>query len=326
MAFNLFIKVVIVEKGATTILRIVIFRLAFFGDILVAFPILRELRAKYKNDFITFVSHPASLPLAQAWGLADEVQEPDKDLFIELYADDGIHAPKTLKLFQQTDLAISLMRNCTDEMISNLLAAGVKEVIAASQYAAMHSSEYASKHVMEILAESIGMSHLDAGHIASFTTSNDDFCLFNRPIAIHPGRASDDPRCWLAASYVAVIHQLVRRKQPVLLLIGPDDTERFNEMQKHLTASLRSGMLTIMRNAPILQVAQTISKCKCYLGSDSGMTHLAALTGVPTIILSDPSITNSTQMGPLGPSVELIETPLKRLSVDWVLKSILKYV
>jgi heptosyltransferase III len=302
-------------------LRIVIMRHAFFGDVLITFPILRELRAKYKNDHIVFVGHPAALPLAQAWGLADEVQKPDENLYIELYADEGFHSPALLNLFHQADLVISLMRNRTDEMIKNLHAVGVKEVIAATEF----RSSLSSKHVMEVLAESIGMDNLDARHIASFTANSDDFCLFDGPVVIHPGRSRKDPRCWPAASYAAVIQQLVRRQQPVTLLAGPGDMEQLAEIRKRLPSSLPTGLLTIMENAPILQVAQAIAKSRCYLGSDSGITHLAALTGARTIALLGP--TNAAFMGPLGPAVELIQKdPLRRLSVDHVLTSVLKYL
>lgn len=302
-------------------MRIVIIRHMFLGDVLVTFPILRELRAKYKNDHIVFVGHPAALSLAQAWGLADEVQKPDENLYSELYSDEGFRTPALLNLFQQTDIAISLMRNRTDEMIRNLHAAGAKEVIAATQFGYGSSP----KHAMEMLAESIGMYHLDARHVAPFAINGDDFCLLDGPVVIHPGRSGKDPRCWPAASYAAVIQQLVRRQQPVILLAGPDDTEQLMKIRKRFPSALPTGMLTIMESAPILKVGQTIAKSRCYLGSDSGITHLAALTGARTIALLGP--TNATFMGPLGPSVELIQKdPLRRLSVDRVLASVLKYV
>ena len=123
-------------------MRIVIFRHTPIGDTVIAFPILRELRRKYKDDHITFIGNPAVVPLALAWGLADEAYEADAGLLNELYADEGIHTPEWLNLFQQTDLAISLQRNRTDELIRNLHKAGAKEVIAANEFRA----EYKRTH------------------------------------------------------------------------------------------------------------------------------------------------------------------------------------
>jgi len=305
-------------KGVKTTLRIVIFRHTPIGDTVIAFPILRELRRKYKNDHITFIGNAAVVPLALAWGLADEVYEADASLLNELYADEGIRTPEWLNLFQPTDLAISLQRNRTDELIRNLRKAGAKEVIAANEF----RSENTSQHAMERLAESIGISNLAANQVAAFTMKDNEFDFINRPIAIHPGRGKHDMRCWPASSYAALIHRLIRLEQPVVLLVGPDDMEQLREVLKHLPSSLQPGMVSVMKNAPLVKVAQMIASSRCYLGSDSGMTHLAALTGVPCIAIFGPSY----PMPPLGPRVELVKDPIGRLSVDRVLASILKYI
>ena len=307
-------------KGVKTTLRIVIFRHTPIGDTVIAFPILRELRRKYRDDYITFIGNPAVVPLALAWGLADEAYEADASLLNELYADEGIHTPEWLNLFQQTDLAISLQRNRTDELIRNLHKAGAKEVIAANEF----RSENTSQHTMERLAESIGIHNLDVNHVAAFTMTDTDneFNFSNPPIAIHAGRGKHDGRCWRAASYATLITRLVHLQQSVILIAGPADMEQLRDVLKHLPSSLQPGMVSVMKNAPIVKVAQVITQSRCYLGSDSGMTHLAALTGVPCIAIFGPSY----PMPPLGPRVELVKDPIGRLSVDRVLASILKYI
>jgi ADP-heptose:LPS heptosyltransferase len=299
-------------------LRIVIFRIAYIGDTLIAFPLLRELRAKYKDDHITYIGNPTTLPLVQAWGLADEVIAQEQSLSIELYSDEGFRTPQWLNLFQQADLAISLMRNSTDEMPRNLRAAGVKEVIAANEFRSNNSS----KHVMERLAESIGIDNLDADHVAPFAIKDNEFNPVNRPITIHPGRGKDDGRCWRAASYATLITRLVRHQQPAVLLAGPADMEQLKDVLKHLPSSLQPGMVSVMKNAPIVEVARVMAHSKCYLGTDCGMIHLAALIDVPTIGLFGPAY----PMPPLGPRVELVKDRLERLSVDRALASILRYV
>jgi heptosyltransferase III len=299
-------------------LRIVIFRIAYIGDTLIAFPLLRELRAKYKNEHITYIGNSAILPLVQAWGLADEVVAQDQSLSIELYSDEGLRALQWLTLFQQTDLAISLMRNRTDEMVRNLYAVGVKEVIAADEF----RSNNPSKHVMEKLAGSIGINYLSADQVVPFSLKDNDFHAVNGLVTIHPGRGKDDPRCWRAVSYANLITKLVRHKVPVILLAGPQDLEQLKDVLKYLPSSFPPGMVSIMKNAPILEVVKVMEKSKCYVGSDCGMTHMAALVGIPVIGLFGPDY----PMPPLGPGVELIKDRLERLSVDRVLISIQKYI
>ena len=72
-------------------------------------------------------------------------------------------------------------------------------------------------------------------------------------------------------------------------------------------------------------VAEHLLQCRCYLGNDSGISHLAAMLGVPTTVLfgpSDPAIWR-----PLGSSVEILQARvLERISVDEVMESIWRHV
>ncbi len=296
-------------------MRIVIFRLTPIGDTMITCPILRELREKYKNAHIAFAGNPAVLSLMQAWGLADEVWEADGNLLIELYSDEGLKDPKWLPLFSQADLAISLQRNRTDELLRNLLAAGAKEAILANEF----RSEASSKHTMEVLAESIGIHHLSPEHIAAFSTNSNEFHFPNPPVAIHAGRGKADARCWPASSYATLITRLARLKQPVILIAGPADLEQLTDVSRRLPSSLPEGLVMIMKNAPLDKVAAVLEQCRCYLGTDSGMTHLAALTGVRTIAIFGPAY----PLPPLGPRIELIKEPIRLVSVDRVLASIM---
>lgn len=301
-------------------MRIVTFRAGAIGDTLVAFPILKVLREKYRNAHFTFVGIPAVLPLAQAWGLADEVYDLVRYQWVELYQDEGITSPNWRTLLQQNDLAISLMRNGSEPLRRNLLEAGVKEAIVAHEY----QDPRPRKHVVEYLAHSIGLEDMSADHIPPITSSDNVFRLFNPPVIIHPG-SSEPPRCWPASSFAAVINQLLRQHQPVILLAGPLDAEQLRDVRRHLIAPPQPGLLTILKNAPILEVVRNIQQCKCYLGNDSGITHLAALLGVPTIVMIHPAAV--VNMHPLGPAVEMIAVDrIERLPVKKVLETVQKYV
>ncbi len=133
-------------------------------------------------------------------------------------------------------------------------------------------------------------------------------------VAIHPGSGS--PRkCWPAHNFIAVIEHLIQRNIPVLLLAGPADVERVQDMLKHLSPHLATGMLKVLENVPLIQVADCLQQCKGYLGNDSGITHLAAMLGVPTLALFGPTDPHVWQ--PPGPSVRVIQQyPLEQLPIN----------
>jgi ADP-heptose:LPS heptosyltransferase len=117
-----------------------------------------------------------------------------------------------------------------------------------------------------------------------------------------------------------VIEWLWQRQRPVLVLIGPADGKRLAYLQHHL-ASPSPGMLNLLVNAPLMEVARQLQQCCCYLGNDSGITHLAALLGLPTVALFGPS--DPLVWRPPGRLVRMIKEPdLANLPVEKVIEQI----
>jgi heptosyltransferase III len=71
----------------------------------------------------------------------------------------------------------------------------------------------------------------------------------------------------------------------------------------------------------LTEVSQRLRYCRGYIGNDSGITHLAAYLGVPTIALFGP--TNPRTWGPIGRRTRIIwKTALEDISVDEVLQTL----
>ena len=307
-------------------MHILIIRPGAIGDSLLTFPVIQALRAQYDDPHITFVGNAAVLPLALALGLVEEVGDYGDLRWSELFSAEGIHTPELRKQLQQTELAICWLRDPDGRVEHNLRLAGVKRVIVAPG----RPPEGRRIHVVDYLAETVGVQNVGAACNAqciaplSVHVSNGSNSLHptDRYIAIHPGSGGAQ-KCWPAASFVTVIEHLWQRGYPILLLAGPADHERFSGIQSSLSSPPEPGMVEVLIDAPLVVVAEHLQQCKCYLGNDSGMTHLAAMLGIPTIALfgpSDPAIWR-----PLGPDVEVIqERALEQLPVNMVIESILR--
>lgn len=305
------------------IMRILVIRPTAIGDSILTFPVLRALREKYTNTHLTLTGNSAILPLAKEWGIAEEVYGPDDIPWIELYfSETGISQKFLRDLVQQVDYTICWVpfRNIEEFVTRNLLNTGAKELSVARGF----TIPGMDKHTVDYLAETVGLQDFDWKSLPPITMKSNGLCLYNAPVAIHPGCSTLD-RTWAAKSFAAVINHLLHLQQPVLLLAGPMDDETLKSVQKHISPSPRPGMLTILKNAPLLEVVRQIKQCKCYLGNDSGITHLAALLNIPTTALFMSCYVPYTH--PIGASVEVIqEESLEEISVERVLATIQKYL
>ena len=66
----------------------------------------------------------------------------------------------------------------------------------------------------------------------------------------------------------------------------------------------------LLANLPLTRVAVVISRCRLFLGGDSGLTHLAAALGVPVLALFGP--TDPRVWAPPGTRVRVLTGPCRQ--------------
>ena len=303
---------------------LLIIRPGAIGDTLLAFPILRTLK-KQKQARITFVSNPAVLPLASAFELADVVFDYGALVWSELFSPSGIRSPLLLDILQQTNSVICWLRDADGIVEHNLRQAGITRI----RIAPGRPAETSNMHIVEYLARTLGMmltndvlqtmprtddegiQLLEQGHPTNISSNS------VRTVAIHPGSGSA-AKCWPIEHFASVITKLWQHHIPVLLLAGPADTERLDTLLALIGVPPASSLLEIMTDAPLLAVATRLKNCSAYLGNDSGITHLAAMLGVPTLALFGPS--NPNVWRPVGTHVQVLyNSKLESIRVETVL-------
>jgi heptosyltransferase III len=293
-------------------MQILVIRPGAIGDVLLTFPVLQKLRKEYTNPHITLVSNAVVLPLALASEIVDQAFDYEDMLWSELFAETGIKTPSLQDLLAQIDLAICWLRDPDHVVEQNLRKAGIKQVIVAPG----RPPEGKQIHIVNYLAGTLGLpvsqGTLDGGAI--------DGVLPLQRIAIHPGSGSP-AKCWPIQYFAQVIERLWQQNRPVLLLAGPADVERLETLRTQLSLPSKPELLQVLTNSPLLEVAHHLQDCRCYLGNDAGITHLAAMLGIPTVAIfgpSDPAIWH-----PIGPTVKVVQGhTLEQVTVDLVMEAI----
>jgi heptosyltransferase-3 len=298
---------------------ILVIRPGAIGDALLTFPVLKALREHYAGMPITLVSNAQVLPLALAFGVAEQTFDFQDIHWSELFSTTGIRNSSLLALLKQTDLAICWMRDTDGIVKRNLSLSGVKHVVIAPG----RPAEGKRIHIVDYLANTIGLPIVWPRFIAplSWPTPNP---FSNRTtdlsIAIHPGSGAAH-KCWPTSRFAAVIERLWQQNRSVLLLAGPADSERVHDVLQQLSSPLTPAMLKLLTNASLMEVARQLQLCRCYLGNDSGITHLAAMLGIPTIAIFGP--TDPAIWRPVGPFVHIIQgRTLEEVSIDSVMEAI----
>ncbi|GAC1353902.1 MAG: glycosyltransferase family 9 protein [Ktedonobacteraceae bacterium] len=294
--------------------HLLIIRPGAIGDTLLTFPLLRALKTRNTQLHITFVSNPTVLPLAQKFGLADTGFDYGASAWSELFSQAGIHSAFMQGIVQHTHRAICWLRDPDAIVRHNLYAAGVADVTVAPG----RPTEGSETHVVTYLAQTLDMTLTEQERSQMFGSGPVSNA---QGIAIHPG-SGGAAKCWPVTHFAAVIRALWQHQIPVLLLAGPADTERFSMLMQLIMSPPTPLLLKLVVDAPLVEVAERLQHCEGYLGNDSGMTHLAAMLGLPTIVLFGPS--NPIVWRPVGPDVHILHEPnLENILVESVLNRLL---
>jgi heptosyltransferase-2 len=119
-------------------------------------------------------------------------------------------------------------------------------------------------------------------------------------LAVHPGSGSP-AKSWPADRFARVLDAL--GPEAFLLVEGPADAEPAARLRA------RGGAVTARLSARVL--GAVLARSAVYVGNDSGVTHLAAAWGAPTVALFGP--TDPRVWAPLGPRVTVVRAPGGRM-------------
>jgi ADP-heptose:LPS heptosyltransferase len=127
-----------------------------------------------------------------------------------------------------------------------------------------------------------------------------------RFLALHPGSGSP-AKCWPADRFAALATRHAGASR-FLVVLGPaEDDRRWDRMRDAVVA----------RELPLRTLGALLSHAGLFVGNDSGVSHLAAACGAPTLALFGP--TDPGLWSPVGRSVRCLRAPdhsLAALTID----------
>jgi heptosyltransferase III len=270
------------------------------GDVLQAVPALSSLERL--GHRITFAGQPRLGELLQGTGLVLAATPFDTFGIEALFADVPVpdRLASRLSRFRR---AVSWF-GAREPGYAGRLGALVPEVIVAPPVPDDESPLTVWEHLVETLgkwhvvrpSEHHALATTERWRIAARTTFMALGVDESRPLLIaHPGagaRWKEAP----AARFAQALERMVADGGfEVLIHQGPADGNAVNALLRVLTIPTQ-----LLLEPALTELAGALALAKAYLGSDSGVSHLAASVGTPSVILYPPETIR--QWAPWGPS------------------------
>ncbi len=274
------------------------------GDFVVSMPGMVWVRETLKPTWFEVWAERANLPLVQAPGQADRAVAL-ADTGIDRYAlPEGL-----LDRLREFDLVLSWW------------GTGVATVTR------MHPNSYflkalpqgTSHHILDFKRSQLEALFSPASadfppHPTIYWTPEDiqfakrclEDCQDQAVAVVHPG-ASGEGKRWPAIGFASVADWLVARGMRVLLAEGPLDRSATDEIARLAAASAHPFEIQRLRIGNLRQLSAVLGLCALYVGNDSGISHLAAASGTPTLAIF--TVTAPQVWAPRGPNVWICVNP-----------------
>lgn len=276
------------------------------GDFVLTLPAVAWLQSHLRPDRMELWVARGNLTLARSLGYVDTA-EALQDTGIESYPP----RQECLRRMRTFDRIISWWGNGNPEFVDRIrsIHPRVDFLGALPRQSGLHMIEFRRDQLDRIFGSTPGFPATPRIH---WTGEEDRFAEHfwaaapgNPGIAVHPG-ASGPRKRWPARRFAEVGRSLSADPNCRLLLLeGPLDGEAVKNVRAGLAEDSARWETVSIDN--LSRLAAVLSRCRLYVGNDSGITHLAAALGVRTIALfmdTDPRV-----WAPRGTRVEVLRRP-----------------
>ncbi|MCD5390464.1 glycosyltransferase family 9 protein [candidate division NPL-UPA2 bacterium] len=288
--------------------RILVIRGGALGDFILTLPAITFLRGHYPKAHLEIMGYHSMATLAETY--VDKISSIDQAELAPFFLKNGELPLRLIDYFRRFHLVVSYLSDPDSIFLRNLRRATSARILTGRPIPSDGNHQHAASHLLEALkplgadgADTIPRVILNDGqrHWAS------QFWVKHRldsVVAIHPGSGGEKKR-WAEEKFAQVSDWVAsRHKTKVLLIQGEADSRTASEVM----SLVRSEKPLLIKDLGLIHLGAILERCPLFLGNDSGITHLAAAIGTPTVALFGPS--NPDLWGPRGRRVAVLRSEI----------------
>ncbi|MBI3327072.1 MAG: glycosyltransferase family 9 protein [Nitrospinae bacterium] len=292
--------------------HILLIRAGALGDCLLMLPTLAALRARFPQACIDVLGYPLRWAWVLGRGLVDHAHAIERPGMHLLFCE-GAEVPATLKAFLGAyDVILSYRPDPQGVFATHLRRLGAGLVLSQAPFPPppppkVHVADFALQLVAALDAPPpqtppcLELRAEERASVHPFFAAHGSDPMRDRIVVLHPGSGSEAKR-WPVARFAAVARELASHERVrIVIILGYAE----RAMATMLLPLLQPVHPLVALDWPLLPTAALIAHAAVFLGNDSGLTHLAAALGRPTVAIFGP--TDPEIWGPRGKAVTIVQ-------------------
>jgi heptosyltransferase-2 len=272
--------------------RILVIRGGAIGDFVLTLPAIKLLRVAWPDAHLEILGYKHIIALAENRFYAQATRSIEYGPLASFFTKDADLPPELAAYFGSFDLIVSYLFDPDGIFEANLRRCGATQIVVGPGKLGSHA------HAAEQLAAPLAALRLAATSTAAALFPNgDDHAAARRLlphgskrlIALHPGSGSA-AKNWPINNWAWLGGRLVRDDPRVQLVVIGGEAD--HSALTHLRGAWGELPTTYVVDQPLTTVAAAIAQCVSFIGHDSGISHIAAAVGTPSVLLFGPTDLN----------------------------------
>jgi len=276
------------------------------GDVLLALPFLAALPEHFRCQSLTLVGNPSTLELLANQPFVNQIRDHSQAGWSGLYLDPPRLPDRLVEFIRGHRAALVLSASPGDPALTGLKQTGLVPVVRVPSRPPADRPIHLTDHMFSAAGvrpgrQSVLIRPTDPG-LEEARCILSGLGLENRPwLALHPGSGSA-AKNWPIENWLSSAGAVEKGLElPCLFILGPAEVHLTPIIEKFAGGTRQ---IRLVHNQPLPVVAGLLARARGYVGHDSGVTHLAAGLGRPTLALFGP--TDPAHWGPRGPRVSIL--------------------
>ena len=268
--------------------KILVIRGGAIGDFILTLPAIAALRRQFPGASIEVLGYPHIVQLAVAGGLVDRAMPIEAGALAGFFARDGDLSEELADYFSEFDLIVSYLYDPDLTFQTNVRLSSHAQFIAGPHRPDERAGLPAAKAYLKPLER---LAIFDADPVPALRIAGSprvaqpfaDQIVEPRTgtLALHPGSGSNRKN-WPETQWAQLVEWLINATSLNLFVVGG---EAEGERLQRLASALPPTRTRVAQSLALADLACLLAGCAGFVGHDSGISHLAAALGVPTLVL-----------------------------------------
>ncbi|MEK6794645.1 MAG: glycosyltransferase family 9 protein [Spirochaetota bacterium] len=285
-----------------------VFNTERIGDSMLALPAMRSFLAHYPGARSILVTDTSTAPLYSASGMFSAVHH---FRYRKASVPDMLRAAKVLSA-EHIDVMMLMPGGFFAAFIAFFAHARVRVGLASDMRGFLLTHRVRpridDRHRMHHFLDLLAPLGIPASELTPHINVPAGDILPRSPvptIGIAPFTRDDPRRMYPLARWRALIASIAGQKERIIIAGSKDEAVHYRAFLDEMVSAY--GVVDAVGKYSLLDTARLLTQCDVVIANDSGLMHLAAAAGTPTVALF--GATRSEKAGPLGDHTRVVASP-----------------